>query len=74
MTSSNPLRKNNPMLKDDSCVKFKMKENIMTGKTEGIDSSNGNFSPMLNKKTSAFTQPKESRFCQEKKVGQKENI
>jgi hypothetical protein len=29
-----PLLKKNQMLKDDSCLKFKMKENLMTGKTD----------------------------------------
>jgi hypothetical protein len=62
MTSSNPIRKQNPLLKDDSCVKFKMKENIMTGKTEAVDST-GTFSPQLAKKVSGFTGVvKESRF------------
>jgi hypothetical protein len=34
MTSANPLRKHGEMLKDDSCLKFKMKESVLTGKTE----------------------------------------
>ena len=37
LTSANPKRKLNKSLKKDSCVDFKMaKDNMMTGKTEGI--------------------------------------
>jgi hypothetical protein len=48
MTSANPFRRHNQEpLKDDSCVKFKMKENIMTGKTEHMESHDSIESPML---------------------------
>lgn len=34
MTSKNRERKNRGLLRDDSCLKFKMKENLMTGRTD----------------------------------------
>lgn len=34
MTTKNNARKNPNFLKDDSCLKFKMKENLMTGRTD----------------------------------------
>jgi len=34
MTSKNRDRKNRGLTRDDSCLKFKMKENIMTGHTD----------------------------------------
>lgn len=50
MTSANPFRKQNQEpLKEDSCVKFKMRENVMTGKTESLDSHDTIESPMLKK-------------------------
>lgn len=50
MTSANPFRRNvNEPLKDDSCVKFKMRETIMTGKNEAVDSSESIDSPTLKK-------------------------
>ena len=37
LTSSNPARKEDKLLKKDSCVAFKMgKENVLTGKTETV--------------------------------------
>lgn len=37
LTSSNPARREDKMLKKDSCVAFKMgKENVMTGKTDTV--------------------------------------
>ena len=37
LTSSNPARREDKMLKKDSCVAFKMgKENVLTGKTETV--------------------------------------
>jgi hypothetical protein len=33
MTSKNRDRKNKGLTRDDSCLKFKMKENVMTGRT-----------------------------------------
>jgi hypothetical protein len=64
MTTANPLRKNNPggLLKDDSCLKFKMKDSIMTGKTETYDSHDSIDSPNIKK--SMALQAKESRFGQ----------
>ena len=34
MTTQNNSRKNPALLRDDSCLKFKMKENVMTGKVD----------------------------------------
>jgi hypothetical protein len=34
MLTKNNARKNNGLLRDDSCLKFKMKENILTGRTD----------------------------------------
>jgi hypothetical protein len=34
MMTKNKERKNKPLLRDDSCLKFKMKENVMTGRTD----------------------------------------
>ena len=38
MMSKNRDRKNKGLTRDDSCLKFKMKENVMTGRTENCDS------------------------------------
>lgn len=38
MLSKNRDRKNKGLTRDDSCLKFKMKENVMTGKTDNCDS------------------------------------
>ena len=71
MTSANPFRKNNQEpLKDDSCVKFKMKENIMTGKIDSSETTDGIDSPLLKKnmlKNNGYV-VKESRFGGEKKM------
>jgi hypothetical protein len=40
MTTKNKEKKNPALLRDDSCLKFKMKENLMTGKTDEGDSVN----------------------------------
>jgi hypothetical protein len=34
MISKNNSRKNPGLLRDDSCLKFKMKENLLTGRTD----------------------------------------
>jgi hypothetical protein len=34
MMSKNKDRKNKGLTRDDSCLKFKMKENVMTGRTD----------------------------------------
>lgn len=34
MLTKNKERKNKGLVRDDSCLKFKMKENIMTGRTD----------------------------------------
>jgi hypothetical protein len=36
LTSANPYRKKDTLLKEDSCLKFKMQENVLTGKTNGV--------------------------------------
>jgi|JI6StandDraft_1071083.scaffolds.fasta_scaffold05101_3 serine/threonine protein kinase len=67
MTSCNPLRKNPEMLKDDSCLKFKMKESILTGKTEEYESGAID-SPAMKKNMQLGNNHKESRFGQEKRL------
>ena len=37
MMSKNKERKNKGLTRDDSCLKFKMKENVMTGRTENCE-------------------------------------
>ena len=34
MLTKNQERKKKAMLRDDSCLKFKMKENVLTGRTD----------------------------------------
>lgn len=71
-SSESPILKKNQLLKDDSCLKFKMKETLMTGKTDEVDSSSNSIdSPNLKKALSSY-KPKESKFCQEKKLGLKD--
>jgi hypothetical protein len=64
MTTKNKERKNPALLRDDSCLKFKMKENLMTGKTDEGDSVNEINSPLLKKNGNgvACTKGPESRF------------
>ena len=62
MTTKNSERKNPALLRDDSCLKFKMKENIMTGRVdedgETVEEIN---SPMIaNKKANKLAA--QSRF------------
>jgi hypothetical protein len=68
MTSSNPFRRQAEPLVDDSCLKFKMKESVMTGKTEEYENSTID-SPNLKKAINSSQQPmyKESRFGQDRK-------
>lgn len=64
MTSSNPLRKNNQgLLKDDSCLKFKMKETLVTG----VDSIDSIDSPNI-RKNNINLGIKQSRFGLQKKL------
>lgn len=72
MTSSNPLRKNPEMLKDDSCLKFKMKESILTGKMEEYES--GSIDSPAMKKNMQMSNHKESRFGQEKRLLEKRDM
>ena len=37
MQSKNRDKKNRGLTRDDSCLKFKMKENVMTGRTENCE-------------------------------------
>jgi hypothetical protein len=71
MTSANPLKRNPALLKDDSCLKFKMKETLLTGKMDGYESQDSMDSPQL-RKNMVVNQPKESRFGQEKKLMQRD--
>lgn len=72
MTSANPFRKNNQEpLKDDSCIKFKMKENVMTGKIDSSETTDSVDSPLLKKnmlKNNNGQVLKESRFGGEKRM------
>lgn len=53
MLSNNPARKVPAFLREDSCLKFKMKENVLTGRTDQQDSSvNEINSPELKSKSS----------------------
>lgn len=45
MISRNRDKKKKGLTRDDSCLKFKMKENVMTGNTENCDSINEIDSP-----------------------------
>lgn len=60
MMTRNAERKNPALLRDDSCLKFKMKENIMTGKVNNAEEIDAIDSPVLIKKNTR--QVKESRF------------
>jgi hypothetical protein len=65
MTTKNKERKNPALLRDDSCLKFKMKENLMTGNTDEGDSVNEINSPLLKKSANTgvtCTKGPESRF------------
>lgn len=57
MTTKNKERKNPALLRDDSCLKFKMKENIMTGKTDVGDSVNEINSPVLKRNSLGSSGP-----------------
>ena len=77
MTSANPFKRNNQEpLKDDSCVKFKMRETILTGKNDGLDSYDSIDSPTLKKNMMKGGHVyKESKFGAKKMEveGEKEN-
>ena len=60
MTSKNREKKNRGLTRDDSCLKFKMKENVMTGRTENCETLDEIDSP-ANLKHQA-KKPAESRF------------
>lgn len=61
MMTRNNARKNQGKLRDDSCLKFKMKENVMTGRTDqNEDSAEEIESPAVVKKKGVKTG--ESRF------------
>lgn len=40
LTSANPYRKKDRLLKEDSCLKFKMQQNILRDMTNGVDNKN----------------------------------
>ena len=60
MMSKNRDRKNKGLTRDDSCLKFKMKENVMTGHTDNCETFDEIDSP-ANLKHHA-KKPVESRF------------
>lgn len=65
MTSADPKRKRPELLKDDSCLKFKMKESVMNGRVEEYESSALD-SPQLKKSLGAGgggLSHKESQFA-----------
>ena len=57
-TGNQSLEKKDPKLRDDSCLKFKMKENVMTGRVDETGST-------IDQIESPLLKPKESRFNQE---------
>lgn len=62
LTSANPKRRLDKTLKKDSCVDFHMaKENIVTGKTEEVDSMKSNKISIANA-ASPIRKPKVSQF------------
>lgn len=62
LTSSNPARKEDKMLKKDSCVAFKMgKENVLTGKTETVGDT-GSTNNSVGKRFESVVMPKISKF------------
>ena len=62
LTSSNPARKQNVMVKKDSCVEFVMgKENVFTGKVDTVAESNNN-QISIGKKMESVLMPKVSKF------------
>lgn len=65
MTTSNPFRRVAEPLKEDSCLKFKMKESVMTGKMDEYENSSID-SPTLKKSSSQQPVYKESRFGQQR--------
>lgn len=63
LTTANPKRKLDKNMKKDSCVEFHMgKENIVTGKTEDVDSMRNNKVSIVNTST-PVRKPKVSQFC-----------
>ena len=73
MTTSNPFRKQQGTeLREDSCLKFKMKESVMTGKMEECETS-GCDSPNLRKSMQQGPY-KESRFGQERRQLDKKDM
>jgi len=61
MMSKNRERKNKGLVRDDSCLKFKMKESVMTGRTdENADTIEEIESPAIIKQNKF--KPVESRF------------
>lgn len=62
LTSSNPARREDKMLKKDSCVAFKMgKENVMTGKTDTVGDT-GSTANSVGKRFESVVMPKISKF------------
>ena len=62
LTSANKKRKEDRNLKKDSCVEFQMgKENLMTGKTEEVESLRSNKVSIANANT-PVRKPKVSQF------------
>ena len=62
LTTSNPARKEDKLLKKDSCVAFKMgKENVLTGKTETVGDT-GSTNNSVGKRFESVVMPKVSKF------------
>jgi serine/threonine protein kinase len=67
LTSSNPARKKEMMLKKDSCVEFKMgKENVFTGKVETVGDTGALTSNSVGKRFESVVMPKISKFSTKK--------
>ena len=66
LTSSNPARKLDKMIKKDSCVDFKMgKENVFTGKVDTIAETNST-NNSVGKRFESVVMPKVSKFSAKK--------
>ena len=66
LTSSNPARRQQKLMKKDSCVDFKMgKENVFTGKVETIAETNSTANS-VGKRFQSVVMPKVSKFSAKK--------
>jgi len=62
MITKNNARKQPGLLRDDSCLKFKMKENLLTGRTDQSETVDEIDSPGFKKRPMGGRNGVESRF------------